>query len=144
MFNKIIVPPDVVGGNEVNTDKVGSIHTPIHKIAFGVEGTITPIDGANPLPVTVGLTDDELRATPVPVSMADAATETTLDAINDKLPTAIVDMPTQDTPSLPIRQAPQKYWDWSFAKVIASNVDATKATLIRSFTKSHLYLNTAS
>lgn len=41
------------------------------------------------------------------------------------------EMPTSTTASVPVRQAPQKYWDWSFAKVISSNVDTTKGTLIR-------------
>lgn len=46
-----------------------------------------------------------------------AATETTLALINNKLPTAIVDMPSVDTPSIPVRTSPQKYIDCSFSNV---------------------------
>lgn len=55
-----------------------------------------------------------LASSPLPTG---AATEVTLDAINDKLPTADVDQPTMDTPSLPVRQAPQKYTDCSYSQV---------------------------
>lgn len=63
-----------------------------------------------------------------------AATETTLSAINTKLPTASAEMPTGSTPSLPVRQSPQQYWDWSFAKAITNNIDTTRGTLIRTGT----------
>lgn len=46
-----------------------------------------------------------------------AATEATLDAINDKLPTATSALPSPSTPSLPVRQAPQSYYDCSFSSV---------------------------
>ena len=138
-FDKIIVPPDVVGGNEINTDKIGTKHTPIHKIAFGVEGTVTPVDGVNPFPVTgtIGgiVSVDNFPATQ-PVSAAllplptGAATETTLADLNTKTPTAIVDMPNQDTLSLPVRQSPQKYTDISFSQV-GSGLLAPEMTQIR-------------
>ena len=45
-----------------------------------------------------------------------------------------VNMPTQDSPAVAMRQAPQKYWDWSCAKAISNNIDTTRATLIRTGT----------
>ena len=45
------------------------------------------------------------------------ATEQGLQEINTKLPTAIVDMPNQDAPSLPVRVSPQKYFYCSFSRV---------------------------
>lgn len=39
------------GGAIFKTDEVGGVHTPISKIAFGVDGVVTPVDGSNPLPV---------------------------------------------------------------------------------------------
>lgn len=104
-----------------------------------VSGTVTANTG-----LTQPLTDTQLRASAVPISASalplptgaateakqdtantslsvienkDFATETTLDAINDKLPTAVIDMPTSETPSLPVRTSPQKYNDCSFAQV---------------------------
>lgn len=40
-------------------------------------------------------------------------------------------MPDQNAVALPVRQAPQQYWDWSFARAITNNVDTTRGTLIR-------------
>jgi len=39
------------GGATFKTDEVAGVHTPISKIAFGVDGVITTVDGSNPLPV---------------------------------------------------------------------------------------------
>jgi hypothetical protein len=43
--------------------------------------------------------------------------ETIFDSINDKAATAIIDLPTDVTPSLPVRVSPQKYNDCSFSNV---------------------------
>lgn len=59
------------------------------------------------------------------------ASEATLAEISGKIPTASAEMPAMNTASVPVRQAPQKYWDWSFADAISNNVDISKATLIR-------------
>lgn len=59
-----------------------------------------------------------------------AATETTLADLNGKILTSAT-MPTQNAIALPVRQAPQQYWDWSFAKAITNNIDTTRGTLIR-------------
>lgn len=61
------------------------------------------------------------------------ATETTLAALNTKAATAIVDLPTQNTPALPIRQAPMKYFDVSFSQVGAGLL-SPEFTLIRTGT----------
>jgi hypothetical protein len=57
------------GGVEVPfaTDDIGGIQHPRFKVGFGVDGAYSDVTGANPLPTT-GLTDTQLRATPVPVS----------------------------------------------------------------------------
>lgn len=41
------------GGAIFKTDEVGGVHTPISKVAFGVDGTVTTVDASNPLPVSV-------------------------------------------------------------------------------------------
>lgn len=41
------------GGPVFRTDEVGGVHTPISKVAFGVDGTVTTVDASNPLPVSV-------------------------------------------------------------------------------------------
>ena len=40
-------------------------------------------------------------------------------------------LPLMDTPAQAVRQAPQKYWDWSYAKAVVNGVDTTKGTLLR-------------
>lgn len=99
--------------------------------ALTVEATI---EGAVDTGLLQPLTDTQLRASAIPVSgtffqsiqpisttslplPTGAATEVTLNSINDKLPTAISDMPNDVTSSIPVRQSPQKYNDCSFANV---------------------------
>ncbi len=50
--------------------------------------------------------------------------EAIFDSINDKLPTALIDMPSNDTLSLPVRQSPQKFNDTSFAEVGSGLISA--------------------
>lgn len=47
----------------------------------------------------------------------DFALEATLQQVRDKLPLPIVDMPLSDTLAIPVRTAPEKYIDCSFANV---------------------------
>lgn len=54
------------GGSQIQTDNIGGNSYEVVKVAFGAEGTATMVDGSNPLPVTVGLTDAQLRASAVP------------------------------------------------------------------------------
>lgn len=80
-------------------------------------------------PPSGALTDTQLRASPLPLPTG-AATEATLNALNTKTATAIVDMPGQDTLALPVRAAPQKYTDISFSQV-GSGLVSPELTLIR-------------
>ena len=119
------VPPDSTG-KLIATNEVGGQQYQIVNLADASGAPLNP------------LTDTQLRATALPVSgtvtvnagtgtMAvsaaslplptGAASETTLAALNTKLPTAIAGMPTIDTPSMPVRQAPQKYIDCSYSQV---------------------------
>jgi hypothetical protein len=50
-------------------------------------------------------------------ALGELALDATLQEINTKLPTAIVDMPMDSTPSLPVRNSPQKFNDSSFSQV---------------------------
>jgi len=121
------VPPDSTG-KQIATNDIAGKQYQIINLADDAGAAIAP------------LTDAQLRATPIDVSASSlplptgAATETTLSAINTKLPTASAEMPSADTSSMPVRQAPQKYWDWSFAKAITNNIDTTRGTLIRTGT----------
>ena len=79
--------------------------------------------------------DDVMRQVVVLGDPTNAARVVTVNAdgsINVKLDSlSINDMPNQDTPSLPVRQLPQKYWDWSFSKAFTNNIDTTKAALLK-------------
>lgn len=137
------VPPDSTG-KQIATNDVGGKQYQVVNLADDTGAAIAPLTDtqlrATPVPISGALTDAQLRATPVDVSVSalplptDAATETTLSAINTKLPTAATSLPSGSTSSLPVRQAPQQYWGWSFAKAITNNVDTTKGTLIRTGT----------
>lgn len=56
------------------TDEIGIVHYPKIKIVHGINGAATDVSADNPMPVSVvggsasGLTDAQLRASPVPVS----------------------------------------------------------------------------
>jgi hypothetical protein len=54
---------------------------------------------------------------PLQNAFGNLALDATLQGINAKLPTAIVDMPMDSTPSLPVRNSPQKFNDSSFSQV---------------------------
>lgn len=64
------------GGPKFAVDEIAGVQTPVSKLAFGAEGTATPVSGTDPLPV-------ELSAVPLPTG---AATEATLAAVEAKLP----------------------------------------------------------
>ena len=70
MADNITVTPGT--GTTIATDDVGGVHVQRVKATWGVDGTATDVSASNPLPVslasTPGLTDAQLRATPVPVS----------------------------------------------------------------------------
>jgi hypothetical protein len=50
------------------TDEIGGVHYPRTKVGFGLDGAYVDVSSGAPLPVTIGLTNAELRAAPVPVS----------------------------------------------------------------------------
>ena len=60
------------------TDEVGGVQYPRSKVGFGADGAYTDVSADAPLPVALvggaadaGLTNEELRAAPVPVALAD-------------------------------------------------------------------------
>ena len=63
-------------GTVLATDDIGGVHYPRTKISFGADGAATDVASGAPFPVTLGLTDAQLRATPVPVSGTVAVTGT--------------------------------------------------------------------
>ena len=64
-------------GITIATDEIASVHYPRTKIGWGVDGTYNDASASNPLPVTTGgLTDTQLRATAVPVSVSGTVTVT--------------------------------------------------------------------
>jgi hypothetical protein len=89
------------------TDDIAGVHYPRSKIGFGADDAYADVSGVNPLPI-------EAATLPLPTG---AATETTLAALNTKTAAALVDMPSQDDPALPVRVSPQKYTDISFSQV---------------------------
>jgi hypothetical protein len=60
------------GGDTFAADDVAGVKYPYSKIDIGGDGVSSPVNAGNPLPVSTGLvqglTDAQLRATPVPVS----------------------------------------------------------------------------
>jgi len=78
----IINAATVPGGASIAVDEIGGISHELVKIEFGVDGVATQVSAADPLPVhdplaataanqqTDALTDAELRASAVPVSLA--------------------------------------------------------------------------
>ncbi len=108
------------------------------KATFGVNGTATDVSATDPLPVegdvavvgtvavTGPLTDAELRAAAVPVSMASAplptgaATEATLAAMNANIPTIESRVVDNEHPGMPVRAIGQEVFNCSFSDVGAS------------------------
>lgn len=76
MDNVLINAVTTPGGATIATDEVGGVQHELVKVEFGSDGVATMVDAANPLPVTDlgqqtdALTDAELRASAVPVSLA--------------------------------------------------------------------------
>lgn len=172
MTDFVQVPPDstgkqiatnVVGGKHFQTvmvaDDAGAVVSPLTDaelratpLDVSISGSI-PVtiasaieitnDAGNPIPVsgtvtantglTQPLTDAQLRATAVPVSgtvsVTGVATEATLAAMSAKLSTASTTMPLDTTPATPVRQAPLKFVETSYAYV-GSGIDTTEEQLI--------------
>lgn len=119
------VPPDSTG-KKIATHQIGDEQQQIVSLANSSGVEIVPLTDdqlrASAVPVSGPLTDAQLRATPVPVSAAalplptGAATEATLATLNGKITTSTA-MPDQNALALYTRQAPQKYWNASFPQV---------------------------
>jgi len=115
------------GGATFATDDIGGVQYPRHKIIIGADGVNDgDVSASNPLPVTGGLTDTQLRASAVPISAPSlplptgAATETTAAAISAKLPDLDTGVPHNDAPGIPVRAIGQKIFNVSFSDVGAS------------------------
>ena len=50
------------GGSVVATDDVGGAHYQYMKATYGADGTATPVDATNALPITFGTTSGTLAA----------------------------------------------------------------------------------
>ena len=83
MANKTITVP-ARSASAIAADEVGGVLFQRIKLAFGGEGVVSDVTSGTPLPVTLvgggggssgGLTDAELRAAPVPVSMSFPTTQ---------------------------------------------------------------------
>lgn len=58
------------GGDTFAADDVAGVKYPYSKIDIGGNGVSSPVSASNPMPVTGGLTDAQLRASAVPISGA--------------------------------------------------------------------------
>jgi len=86
------------------TDEIGGAHYPRSKVGFGVEGAYVDVSEDSPFPVAIvggtgsgGLTDDELRAAPVPVTGAFYPGTQPVSAANLPLPTGAASEANQAT-----------------------------------------------
>lgn len=96
----------------------------------GITGTVTVDTG-----LSQPLTDSQLRATAVPVSgtvsVTGVATETTLSALNTKIPAKQTGVPGANDEYLPIASIPAHQLRIGFDKVISNNVDTAQMTLLQ-------------
>lgn len=70
-----------VGGKNIGVDKIAGVDYELVKMAFGAENVLTPIDAANPLPVTDAVSEAALTF----IAAQDFATQSTLLDILNKL-----------------------------------------------------------
>lgn len=118
------------GGPVFATDDLGGVHHPYAKLEFGADGTATPVSAADPLPVAGPLTDAQLRASAVPVSLSSAplpsgaASETTLSALNAKVPASSTRPVDNEAAGIPMRLIGQEVWNVSFSEVGASVISS--------------------
>ena len=70
MADNVTVSNAPLSDYPVATDDDGTAQHQYVKLEFGADGVFTKVDGSNPLPVAGPLTDTQLRATAVPVSLA--------------------------------------------------------------------------
>lgn len=118
-------------GAEIAVDEIAGIKFQILKVAFGADGSATTVSTSDPLPVSLPgsvavtgpLTDTQLRAAAVPVSLASAplpsgaATEATLAALNAKVPAIATRPVDNEAPGTPVRLIGQEVWNVGFSDV---------------------------
>lgn len=138
MADNVAITPGT--GATIATDDIGGAQYQRVKLTLGADGANDgDVSASNPVPVTGGLTDAQLRATPVPVSgtvtisdgsgpvtvdgtvsVTGVATETTLAAVNNKLPALLTTVPASNASAPPVRPIGQDIWTCSFANSGAS------------------------
>lgn len=116
------------GGATFASDDIGGVQYPRMKVTFGEDGSSTDASATNPLPVVVSgaveITNDAGSAISVSASTlplpTDAATETTLAALNNKMPDLATRPLDNASPGQPVRTIGQEVWNVSFADSGAS------------------------
>jgi hypothetical protein len=107
-------------------DDAGELVTTANPLPVEIQGSI-PVSGSVTVSNFPATQPVSLAASPLPTG---AATEASLAALYAKTPGSLVDMPTQDSPSVPVRVSPQKYTDVSFSAV-GSGLLSSEITQIR-------------
>ena len=118
MADGVPITPGV--GATIATDDISGLQYQRVKLILGADGVNDgDVAAGNPLPVTGGLTDEQLRATAVPVSgtvsVTGVATETTLAALTALQPALTTTVPVNNVNAPPVRQVGQDVWACSFA-----------------------------
>ena len=121
-------------GAEIAADNVAGVLVQRVKPVFGADGVATDVSAADPLPVgVVGTVPVSLAAAPLPTGAATEATlfaavdvletlgtETTLSAVNAKLPALSARVLDNESEGVPVRGIGQEVWNVSFSGVGAS------------------------
>ena len=116
------------GGDTIATDDIAGVKYQRIKAGFGGDGVYTDVSAADPLPVdTGGLTDAELRAAAVPVSIAAPVAVTGpltnaefVAGLAAEIATPVSTVPDNQLPANPVRVVGQDVWNCSFSNVGAS------------------------
>jgi hypothetical protein len=89
-------------GTTMATDDVAGVQYPRVKLSYGVDGSAVDASSANPLPVVGPLTDTELRAVAVPVSVSGVATAANQATSNGSLSSIDTKTPSLDNSKQPV------------------------------------------
>lgn len=79
--NVIINAATVLGGATIATEDVGGVQHELVKIEFGDDNEAIKVTESTPLPVTLGLTDAQLRATDIKVSLDSEVVAVSVDSL---------------------------------------------------------------
>lgn len=143
MADNVNVTPGT--GATIATDDVSGVQYQKVKLDKGADGVSSPVTDANPLPIQitdgtdvaavsasgalqVGGTLDGITSLPLP---SGAATETTLDAINDKTLTPQTGITSAADQYLPVAQVPAQTFRAGFDRVFSNAVDTDQFTLLQ-------------